>query len=373
MRGCLGRLMVAMILLLSCATGWAAGAPPLASTASVAETIAPYAPRFGRTRPVVAVVGVNEGTVLPDYAVPYGILARSGLADVVALAVSAGPMKLPPLTIRPDSTLAQFDGRYPQGADYVFVPAVDMAQQRNPALLGWLAAQEGKGATLIGICNGSIVLANAGLLHGRRATGHFSTEKARREHFPDTAWVKNTRYQVDGRIVTSAGISAALPVSLALVEAIGGRDAAARQAEELGVAEWSARHNSDVFHIGAGDYASGIADMLFHRTRQVGIPVATGVDEVALALVAEAYSVTLRSQAYALGQSASAVRTRGGLWLLPDRVAGQGQEPDLVLPLPEGVSPVQALEQSLNDIVARFGKDSARFVALDMEYPWQGL
>lgn len=89
------------------------------------EKIAPYQPRFGRARPVIAVVGENAGTVLSDFAIPYGLLARSELAEVVSVATGTGPLKLAPLQIVPDTTMAGFDERYPDGADYVFVPAVE--------------------------------------------------------------------------------------------------------------------------------------------------------------------------------------------------------------------------------------------------------
>jgi len=44
---------------------------------SIAERIEPYRPRFGRTRPLIAVVGENSGTELTDFTIPYGVLSRS--------------------------------------------------------------------------------------------------------------------------------------------------------------------------------------------------------------------------------------------------------------------------------------------------------
>ncbi len=112
--------------------------------------------------------------------IPYGVLAQSGVADVVSLATQPGLLKLPPLQINPDSTVAQFDLRYPEGADYVIVPAV--MKQDDPTLLAWVSAQAGKGATMVSICNGSIVLANARLdarPSGYRPLEHLS--EARRQ------------------------------------------------------------------------------------------------------------------------------------------------------------------------------------------------
>jgi hypothetical protein len=47
--------------------------------------------------------------VLVDFVIPYSVLTQSGAADVVSVATQTCPLKLPPLRINPDSTVAQFD------------------------------------------------------------------------------------------------------------------------------------------------------------------------------------------------------------------------------------------------------------------------
>lgn len=355
-------------------SGMAATAPlppaPIRAVADQAtEKIAPYVPRFGRSRALVAVVGQNAGTVLSDYVIPYGVLAQSGVADVVSLATQAGVLKMAPLTINPDHTVATFDQLHPEGADYVIVPAV--GKHDDPTLLAWVAAQARKGATLVSICNGSLVLAKAGLTRGHRATGHWSTYRARLDDYPGTQWLKNTRYVADRKIVSSAGITAAVPVSIALVEAIGGSARAQALARQLGVGYWGARHDSDAFGIKLGDWMAGFKATLFHAREDLGVPVAAGVDEISLALTAEAYDATLRSRVYSVAQSGDPVRTRGGLMLVPDRVAGQGKQPDRLLPEFDGTLSGQVPDKVLADISTRFGAAAARFVMLEWEYPWQ--
>ena len=62
---------------------------------------------------------------------PYGILRRADVAEVVALATEPGPVTLyPALTVEPQGTFADFDARHTEGADYVIVPAM----RRNEAL-----------------------------------------------------------------------------------------------------------------------------------------------------------------------------------------------------------------------------------------------
>ncbi|MDQ1816645.1 DJ-1/PfpI family protein [Massilia sp. CCM 9210] len=349
------------------------GAPVVASAAASVEPtekIDTYAPRFGRTRPVIAVVGENSGTVMSDFVLPYGVLAQSGLADVVSVATQPGLLQLPPLQIQPDNTVAQFDQRYPDGADYVVVPALKKSD--DPTLLAWVGAQAAKGATMVSICNGSIVLAKAGLTRGHRATGHWSTHQSRIEAYPDTVWLKNTRYVADGKIVSSAGISAAIPTALALVEAIGGTERARVLATQLGVADWGSAHDSDAFRITFGDRVTAVTSYFLRPSQDIGIPVAPGVDEMALSLAADAYSATLRTRVHALAQSDAPVRTRNGLMLVPDMVAGQGKPLDWVLPEFDATPSARVLDKTLDDITTRYGTAAARFVVLEAEYPWQG-
>lgn len=372
---CLARLLLAAVAALSMSQSSAAntlpGSPQAASADVPMEKIAAYVARFGRSRPLIAVVGENSSTVLADYMIPYGVLSQSGVADVVSLATLPGLLQLPPLQIKPDSTVAQFDSRYPEGADYVFVPAV--MKRDDPVLLAWIVGQAAKGATMVSICNGSLVLANAGLTRGHRATGHWSTYQQRVAKFPETNWLKNTRYVADGKIVSSAGISAAVPISIALVEAIAGTERADALARTLGVGYWGTRHHSDAFRITPGDGLAAFTSTVFQARQEVGIPVAPGVDEIALALTAEAYAATFRVHVYAVAQSSAPVRTRGGLTLVPDRIAGQGRQLDWTLPGWDGTPSVQALDKAIADITARFGVSAARFVVLEAEYPWSGL
>jgi hypothetical protein len=64
----------------------------LAATASAAsEHVPAYEARFGRSRPVIAVVGENAGTELTDFVIPFGVLRRSGAAEVLAVATQPQP------------------------------------------------------------------------------------------------------------------------------------------------------------------------------------------------------------------------------------------------------------------------------------------
>jgi putative intracellular protease/amidase len=327
-----------------------------------------YAARFSRPRAVVAVLGYNPSTEVTDYVVPYGILAESGVAEVVAVATGAGPIQMSPaLRFQAQETTAQFDARYPDGADYVVVPNIYQGD-KDPLVLDWVKLQAARGAVIVGICDGVPVLANAGLLKGRSATAHWKTIGGLERSHRGTRWLRNQRYIADGNVITTSGVSASIPVSVALVEAIGGRARAQQVARFLGITDWSPAHNSEQFKLRAGSLATALGNKaMFWRHEALGLAVADGADEISVALIADAYARTRRSTVVAV--SDQPILTRRGLVLVPDRRSSGSDQPSRMLPLFETLPPARALDRALEGIATSYGEATAGFVALTMEYP----
>ncbi|WP_374563007.1 DJ-1/PfpI family protein [Ideonella sp.] len=341
-------------------------ATPLPPAAGAAEQVAPYRPRPGHERPLVAVVGHNAGTELVDFLVPYGVLRRSGVAEVVAVSTDAGPMKMRPgLTLQADATIDQFDQQHAQGADYVVVPAVLEQNVADPRLQRWLQGQASRGAVIVSICDGALVVAEAGLFKGHRATGHWATQAMRESRYPDTRWLRNVRYVDDGTVISSAGVTAALPLSLALVEAIGGREKAIDLAAQLGIDRWDSAHASEGFHLRVQDAWVFARNRWLSTDDTVEWPVAADVDEIALALSVDAWGRTMRTKVEATADTAGPVRSLGGITIVPGAPAAA---PALRQPL-LAAAPAQALDRSLDDIAGRYGRTTADFVRLQLEYP----
>ena len=332
-----------------------------------AATISAMAPTK-RRRPRIAILGQNEGAETTDFLIPYGVLKRSGVADVFALSMSEGLLKLmPAITIAPESTVADFDQRFPDGADYVIVPALHNV--REPRVLAWLKAQASKGAVIVGICSGVQTVAAAGLLKGRRATGHWYDIQSLKKDYPEVRWTQNRRYIADTGVVTTSGISASIPVSLALVEAIAGRPEAERMAHELGVDGWGEGHDGTRFRFAAEVKWKIAGNVLaFWNWETFGIPIETGVDEISLALNADAWSRTYRSKAVTVAVRPGIVRSRGGIQIIPDQLAVKSKA--LPLPRPSRGTPGRTVPAALGDIQARYGRKTALFVAAQLEYPW---
>lgn len=329
------------------------------------RTIAALAPPQ-RAHPVIAVIGDNDGTETTDFIVPYAVLAKSGVAEVLAVAPEDRAIELTPsLSVSPHLTTTAFDARFPTGADYVIVPRID--QTADPAVVAWLQAQAAKGTIVVGICSGVKTVGAAGLLDERAATGHwFDIEGLRKAH-PTMTWVRDRRYVVDGNVMTTTGVSASLPASLALVEAIGGRERAARVAADLGVATWDEHHDSDAFSLDPVSKRAAERNQAA-RPELFAFPVRGGVDDISLSFSADAWSRTFRSKAFATTASGAPVTTRYGLLLHTQAASTLPGAIELAAPSPYLAG--LALPATLGAIASRYGDDTAGFVALQLEYPW---
>jgi transcriptional regulator GlxA family with amidase domain len=210
------------------------------------------------------------------------------------------------------------------------------------------------------------VVANAGLLDGKRATTHwFYLDRLRRQH-PAVRHATNRRFVVDGNVATTTGITAAMPMMLTLIEAIAGRGRAEAVARDLGVTQWDARHDSAAFHFHRAFALTAMANLLpFWRHETLGLELVPGADEVSLSLVADAWSRTYRSRAVSFAASAGPVRSANGMRIIPDRIAGSGPAQ---LPAVGDERPARALDDALAAIAMRYGARTADFVAMQLEY-----
>jgi putative intracellular protease/amidase len=325
-----------------------------------------------RRRPLIAIIGINDATETTDYLMPYGILRRADVADVVALATETGPVTLyPVLRVEPQATIAAFDAEHPEGADYVIVPA--MSRDDDPAVMQWLKGQAAKRAIVIGICAGAKVVAAAGLLDGKRATTHWYYRQELRAAHPTIEYVADRRLVVDRGVATTTGISASMPMALTLIEAIAGRERAEAVGRDLGMPHWDARHQSEAFKFTRPFALTAIGNLLaFWRREQLGIELAPGVDEVSLALVADAWSRTYRSRAITFARTPAALLSRDGIRVLPDEVT-TGWPAQRLLPSTGTQPPARALDDALRAIAVRYGERTRDFVAMQLELPAQRI
>jgi len=103
---------------------------------------------------------------------------------------------------------------------------------QNPAMMNWLRIRGAEVETLTSVCTGSMLLGFAGLLDGCHATTHWRSLDWMRQSFPSVTVEIDKHVVEDGRVITSAGISAGIDMALKVVGRYYGE----------GIARTTARH-----------------------------------------------------------------------------------------------------------------------------------
>ena len=213
--------------------GIVTAALPLTPRAAVAKGAAPISPLVPPAGGVNVAFLLSDGAVVIDFAGPWEVFQD---ADVVGrtqpafnlytvaetnapVTVSAGAK------IVPQHTLSSAPA-----PNVVVVPA-----QADPtaAVKRWLVAMSQQADLIMSVCTGALVLADAGLLDGLTVTTHHSAFATLPMQYPQVAVARGVRFVDNGRIATSAGLSAGIDLALHVVARYYGRMAAQQTAYDM--------------------------------------------------------------------------------------------------------------------------------------------
>ncbi|MFI8962148.1 GlxA family transcriptional regulator [Streptomyces sp. NPDC053493] len=188
-------------------------------------------------RPVLVVLfdGVQSLDVTGPVEVFAGGARAAGRPDaypVRTASLDGGPVRTQSgLRLLPDSSLADAVADGPPHT--LLVPGGEGTRAPDPALVAWLRAHAPDARRLVSVCTGALLLAEAGLLDGHRVTTHWvACDHLARRH-PEVTVDPEPIFVRDGRLATSAGVTAGIDLALALVEEDLGRDAALSVARHL--------------------------------------------------------------------------------------------------------------------------------------------
>ncbi|MFE6525405.1 DJ-1/PfpI family protein [Streptomyces sp. NPDC057794] len=167
----------------------------------------------------IAIVLYDRFTAL-DAVGPYETLGRLPGAQTVFVAEQAGPVRSDTgsLALTADRALADVPD-----PDIVVVPGGPgpLPLAADGPVLSWLRSADVTSTWTTSVCTGSLLLAAAGLLRGRRATSHWlALEELARLGAEPTG----ERVVTDGKYVTAAGVSAGIDMGLTLLGRIAGDD-----------------------------------------------------------------------------------------------------------------------------------------------------
>ncbi|GAA4459563.1 DJ-1/PfpI family protein [Nibrella saemangeumensis] len=186
----------------------------------------------------VAIFLFNEIEVL-DFAGPFEVFGVAGLRsggeppfNVFTVAEKSPVIARNGLTITPTYGLDEHPQPdillIPGGGGYHAngTPFGSRREMHNPVVLDWIRRYADPAELILSVCTGSLILARTGLLDKLAATTHFMAMDALREASPTTSVRPDDRYVDNGKVITSAGVSAGIDMSLYVVSRLLGPDAA---------------------------------------------------------------------------------------------------------------------------------------------------
>lgn len=174
-----------------------------------------------------------DGVEVLDFAGPMEVFALAGFKVFTVALTKAPVISQGILKVLPDYDISDV----PQ-ADVLAVFGGNPASFLNEKLIEWIKAYEQGADHVFSVCSGAFALGHANLLDGQTATTFHSRIEELRVAFPKATVLSGVRFVDNGRIITTAGISAGIDGALHLVARLKGAAAAMAVAHEMEYDKW---------------------------------------------------------------------------------------------------------------------------------------
>ena len=286
----------------------------------------PASPRHDPDKPTAVVLLSNQGSVVTDVLAPYEVLSESGAFNVYA---AAPEREVAPLSggldVLPQLSLAELDRRLGgEDPDVIVVPQMaDVGTPEHRPVAAWLREHARGSGTVVSVCNGARVLADAGLLDGRRATAHWANIAEWERRYPETEWVRGLRYVEDGNVLSSAGVTSGISATMHVMRGYIGEGAVTALAQEIGYPDQRVGDEPRIpaDRLTASDRAIYVLWVAYGWDKpEIGVVLTEGTSEIELASVFDVYPgpvLTANTTTLTPEGPRSPVTSEHGLYFVP--------------------------------------------------------
>lgn len=333
-------------------------------------------PRHNPSLPNAIVVMGNHGTEITDSLPPYELLARSKAWNVYLAAPERrvspfvnGMMIATGLAAIPHYSFKELE-KAGIRADLIAVPYLPEFSGADRAVVSWLKNQSERGAAFLTICAGSRVLAETGILDGRRVTSTFRGLDQYQQERPAVLWQRDVRWVDDGNVISSSTLATGIDATLHAIERYAGRAAAERVIAETGY-PYGKYLDDPRFTPPEMPLMMFLETAFAFRTEHIILRTDDGVGETSLAAVLDTLPLTMARRFTTLGPAGRVVRSANGLTLVTQVDQADGTMAETISPpnVP-GVFPYDAV---LTGIAKRSSRMAARAAAAGLVYPSERL
>lgn len=176
---------------------------------------------------------IMDGVEVLDFAGPMEVFALAGFNVFTVGLTKERVLSQGVLKVLPDYDITDVPR-----ANVLAVFGGNPASFRNDRLIKWIRSYERHADYIFSVCSGAFALGFAGLLDGQHATTFHSRIEELRDAFPKMTVHSGVRFVDNGRIITTAGISAGIDGALHLVARLKGEEAAKAVAKEMEYDKW---------------------------------------------------------------------------------------------------------------------------------------
>lgn len=192
-------------------------------------------------KPMNVAILIYEGIYMLDFTGPYEIFVDTYSKD--------GKPLFNAYTVAPGDSMIKAHSGLKVQADYsiknapqpdiLVVPGGDLSLlKNNEPLKKWLIETANKSQIVVSVCTGAFILSSAGLLDGMEATTWYGAIDKLQELTPKAKVVKDKRITDNGKIITTAGVSAGIDGALYIVSRLFGKETAAATAKYIEYKGW---------------------------------------------------------------------------------------------------------------------------------------
>ncbi len=170
-----------------------------------------------------------------DFAGPYETFTAASFQGAILRGRKTLPFQVFTVAEKPGVLVAGHGLRIQPDYSFADAPRIDLlvvpggnasAQLENTAMVEWLARVTAQTRLNTSVCTGAFMLGKVGLLDGRSVTTHWASLDRLAEFVPSATVRRDVRWVDEGDVVTAAGVSAGIDMSLHVVERLLGRDVA---------------------------------------------------------------------------------------------------------------------------------------------------
>jgi transcriptional regulator GlxA family with amidase domain len=177
---------------------------------------------------------LQDGVEVLDFAGPMEVFSYAGFQVFTVSRKKAPITSQGILRIMPDYSIDDA----PPADILAFFGGNASAAAKDPDLIAWINSRRAGTSYFFSVCTGAFILGKAGLLDNLSATTFHSSIEALRTALPRTQVLANVRFVDNGRVMTTAGISAGIDGALHLVARIRGEEVAKEVAANMEYDKW---------------------------------------------------------------------------------------------------------------------------------------